>query len=66
VEDAIALDGGKDALPQATQDGLAGVLCISYHARGPCYGHCTRVATHTLLSAAEAPLFHALCDIAFA
>jgi hypothetical protein len=58
IEDAIALTGDEYDLPQVTRDGVTGMLCIPYHARGACYRVCPRAATHTHLSTVEvdAPL----------
>jgi hypothetical protein len=66
VDEAIALAGGDSAVPRITRGDEESMICVSFHAKGACYGHCLRFATHSPLSPGEATLFHTWCAIAFA
>jgi hypothetical protein len=66
VDEAIALAGGDSAIPRITRGEEESMVCILFHAKGACYGHCLRLATHPPLSPSEATLFNAWCAVAFA
>ena len=40
-------------------------MCVSWHAKGPCYENCDRKADHGRLSAAETEAFHTWCEAAY-
>jgi hypothetical protein len=66
VDEAIVVGGGREAMPKLTRNGVAGLLCISYHAKGTCFENCRRSASHNPLSVPEAQAFHTWCDVVFA
>jgi hypothetical protein len=65
-DQAFAEAGGQDAGPTVVRGGATTPLCISWHAKGSCFELCARRATHNVLSAAEATIFHTWCDLAYA
>jgi hypothetical protein len=66
VDEAMALSGGDASLSHITRGGARVAVCISWHAKGSCFQHCTRCATHAPLSYAELVTFNTWCEIAFA
>jgi hypothetical protein len=66
VVEAIALAGGDSAVPRITRGDEESMVCVSFHAKGACYGNCLRLATHPPLSPSEATRFHTWCAVAFA
>jgi hypothetical protein len=65
VDEAIIVCGGREAMPKLTRNGVAGLLCISYHAKGTCFENCRRSASRNPLSAPEAQACHTWCEVAF-
>jgi hypothetical protein len=65
VVEAIVVGGGGEAMPKLTRNGVVGLLCILYHAKGTCLENCRRSASHNPLSAPEAQAFHTWCEVAF-
>jgi hypothetical protein len=66
VDEAISLAGGDSAVPRITRGDEESMVCVSFHAKGACYGNCLRLATHPPLSPSEATRFHTWCAVAFA
>jgi hypothetical protein len=62
---AAIADAGSQP-PEVTRAGVAGPMCISWHAKGQCFENCPRVADHGVLSAPEKERFQAWCSLAYA
>jgi hypothetical protein len=63
---ALAIAAAGSDPPQVEQNRVSGQHCVSWHARGHCFGFCQRAVEHVPLEPAEAAAFNAWTDVAFA